>query len=103
MGDEILAIGKPVIFYDLHGLPSKIFDYGPEATAYSFEGIKEKLDQFFTSPMKYDEKLNPLRDRFFSVPEEPVGDDLNKKLFDILSDKFEKQSTSIVEDISNLN
>ena len=84
LGDEILAMGKPVIFYDLFGFPSKVLDYGNKATAYSFEDLKEKLGRFFASPKEYNNDLNFLRNKFYTVTDKSIVKVLNAKLLDIL-------------------
>ena len=83
LGDEILALGKPVIFYDYFGFPSKVLDYGPEVIAYTYDDLKRKLKEYFLDPKRYNNKLNPVRKKFYTVPDIPVKQLLNKKLEEI--------------------
>ncbi len=67
LGDEMLALGKPVIFYDFFKFPSELLDYGIEVMSYTFEDLKLKLVKFFNNPDKYNQKLDSTRKKFYSV------------------------------------
>lgn len=83
LADEMLALGKPVIFDDYDGFASEIYDYGQDVIAYDYEDIKGKLTRFFSNPEEYNANLNGLRKKLFSVPDEPVEQYLHKELMNI--------------------
>lgn len=83
LADEMLAIGKPVIFDDYDGLPSGYYDYGDDVIAYDYADIKGKLNRFFADPEGYNANLNGLRKKLYSVPAEPVEQYLQKELMHI--------------------
>lgn len=87
LADEMLALGKPVIIYDGlyedYGIPTKVYDYGPEATAHNYSDIKDKLATFFANPKGYNARLDDLRKKLFFVPAEPVKEYLHKELQNI--------------------
>jgi hypothetical protein len=80
LGDEILALGKPVIFYDYIGFPSFILDYGKEVLAYNFEDLLEKLNNYFNNPVNYNKLLEPTRKKLYttsmSSPKKLISDKL---------------------------
>ena len=88
LGDEMLALGKPVIFYNLFAFPSQIFDYGPEVLAYTFKDLKLKLDSFFENPDKYNQRLDSIRKKCFSVSNVSPKRFLNNKLTQIYQESF---------------
>ena len=83
LGDEMLALGKPVIFYDFFGFPSQIIDYGSELIAHTYEDLIRKLERYFHDPKAYNNELNPVRKKFYTVPDIPVKELLHGKLNEI--------------------
>lgn len=83
LADEMLALGKPVIFDDYDGYPSAIYDYGPEVTAYSYADIKGKLTRFFAGPEGYNANLDALRKKLYTVQNKPVEQVLQGELMSI--------------------
>jgi hypothetical protein len=83
LGDEMLALGKPVIFYDLFAFPSKIFDYGSEIISFNFDDLKLKLTKFFENPDKYNQNLDSLRKVCFNISNETPKQLLDKELIKI--------------------
>ena len=88
LADEMLALGKPVIFDDYDGFPSEIYDYGSEVIAYDYDDIKGKLTRFFADPEVYNENLNGLRNKLYSIPAEPVEQIIQKELVAIWHEKL---------------
>ncbi len=85
LADEMLALGKPIIFDDYDGYPSEIYDYGPEVTAYDYYDIKAKCARFFADPEGYNANLNVLRNKLYSIPAEPLEQVIQKELMAIWS------------------
>lgn len=83
LADEMLALGKPVIVDDYGGFPSKVYDYGPEVTAYDYDDIQGKLTRFFADPEGYNASLSGLRKKLYSIPAEPVDQVIQKELMNI--------------------
>jgi hypothetical protein len=83
LGDEMLALGKPVIFYDRLGFPSQVFDYGSEIQAYTFEDLKLKLASFFENQDKYNQRLDPIRRKCYSVSNVTPKQKLDQCLIEI--------------------
>lgn len=83
LADEMLALGKPVIFDDYDGFPSEVYDYGHEVIAYDYDDIKSKFTRFFVDPEGYNQNLNALRKKLYSVPAESVERYLHKELMNI--------------------
>ena len=84
LGDEILAIGKPVIFYDFTRF-TEIVNYGSEVISYTIEDVKSKLRSFIQNPEKYNENLNSIRKRFYTVTDISPRQLLKSKLIEIYS------------------
>lgn len=83
LADEMLALGKPVIFDDCEGYPSKVYDYGQDVIAYDYDDLKDKLTRFFADPERYNANLNGLRKKLYSVPQESIEKDLHRGLMNI--------------------
>ena len=90
LGDEMLALGKPVIFYDYIGFPSKILDYGPEYLAYTFEDLKLKLTSFLENPDEYNQSLDSIRKEYYSVSNLTPKQILDQKLIEIYSEQTKR-------------
>ena len=67
LGDEMLALGKPVIFYDYFKFPSELLDYGKEIMSHSIDDLKFKLTEYFSNPEKYNHTLDAARKKYFSI------------------------------------
>jgi hypothetical protein len=82
LGDEILALGKPLIFYDYLRFPSELLDYGSNVMSYTFFDLRLKLETFFVNPVKYNQKLDPTRKQFYHsskwTPKQLLHKQLNK-------------------------
>jgi hypothetical protein len=82
LGDEILALGKPVIFYDYFRFPSELLDYGSNVMSFTFFDLRLKLETFFVNPVKYNQKLDPTRKQFYNsskwTPKQLLHKQLNK-------------------------
>lgn len=87
LGDEMLALGKPVIFYNFFRFPSELLDYGPEVMSYTFEDLKLKLVTFFNNPEKYNQKLDSTRKNFFSVSKATPKQMLQQQLIKIYNNQ----------------
>ena len=85
LADEMLALGKPVIFDDYDGNPSEIYDYGPDVTAYSYDDIRDKLNRFFANPSAYNRNLDDFREKLYYCYDQPVEQVLRKELMAIWS------------------
>jgi hypothetical protein len=83
LADEMLALGKPVIFDDFDGFPSKIFDYGGQLTAHSLEEVRGKLDQFFKDPVEYAERIKSVCSGLYCTSDFPVQEVLHTRLHEI--------------------
>jgi hypothetical protein len=92
LADEMLALGKPIIFDDFDGYPSEVYDYGSEVIAYDYADIKAKLNKFFADPEGYNANLNALRDRLFFVPSVPVDQFIGTKLATIWNESVGEPS-----------
>lgn len=63
LGDEMLASGKKVLFYDYYGMPSGLHDYeGFPVLVYSYEELSSRLRQiieqnYFMDPQTHDRML----------------------------------------------
>ena len=93
LADEMMALGKPVIFDDYDGYPSEIYDYGPDVIAYSYDDIRDKLARFFADPSAYNANLNNLRKRLYTVPEQPVQQVLERELMNIWEANHNSEQT----------
>ena len=82
LGDEILALGKPLIFYDYFRFPSELLDYGSDVMSYTFYDLRSKLETYFLDPVKYNQKLDPTRIQFYNsskwTPKQLLHKQLNK-------------------------
>ncbi len=94
LGDEMLALGKPVIFYDYIGFPSTFLDYGSEILAYTFEDVKLKLTSFFENPGKYNQSLNSIRNKCFNVSNETPKQLLDKGLIEIYHNHYQESHST---------
>jgi hypothetical protein len=83
LGDEILALGKPVIFYDYFGFPGKILNLGSKLQAFTYEDLKLKLTSFLDNPDKYNKSLDPIRKKYYSISNTTPKLMLDKKLSEI--------------------
>jgi hypothetical protein len=83
LGDEMLALGKPVIFYENVRFASEFFDYGSEVISFHFEDMKLKLTSFIENPIKFNQRLGPIRKKCYSVSNELPKQMLVKKLEEI--------------------
>jgi hypothetical protein len=90
LGDEMLALGKPVIFYEYVRFASEFFDYGPEVMSYTFEDLKLKLVTFFNNPDKYNQKLASIRKKCFNISNETPKQLLDKELIEIYREQTKK-------------
>jgi hypothetical protein len=83
LGDEMLALGKPVIFYDYLKITSEFFDYGSEVISFNFDDVKLKLTSFIENPEKYNQSLDPIRKKCFNISNESPKQLLDKELIEI--------------------
>jgi hypothetical protein len=90
LGDEMLALGKPIIFYDFFRFPSDLLDYGPEVMSYTFEDLKLKLVTFFNNPDKYNQKLDSIRKKCFNISNETPKQLLHKELIEIYREQTKR-------------
>jgi hypothetical protein len=67
LGDEMLALGKPVIFYEYVTFASEFYDYGSDVIAYNYFEIEKKLGNYFKNPIKYNKDLIPIKTRSYSL------------------------------------
>ena len=86
----MLAFGKPVIFYDFVGMPSQLLDYGPEVLAYTFKDMRLKLASFFQNPDKYNQRLDSIRKKCFSVSNVTPKRLLDKELIEIYREQTKR-------------
>ena len=84
LGDEMLALGKPVIFDDFDGFPGDIYDYGSSVVSKSYEETRQKFSNFFDDKRKYSDDLSPLRNYLFTTSKEPIRHVINKELCTVL-------------------
>ncbi len=87
LGDEILALGKPVIFYDFFKFPSELLDYGNEVMSYNIEDLKFKLFAFLNNPEKYNQNLDSTREKYYSVSKVTPKQMLHQQLIKIFHNK----------------
>jgi len=83
MADEMMALGKPVIFHDTYGFPSQVFDYGSEVTMHSYPQFVEAFRAFKHDRVAFNAKYDGLRQRLFG---ERV--DVNLGIQDILHEQL---------------
>jgi hypothetical protein len=83
LGDEMLALGKPVIFYEYVRFACEFFDYGSEVISFNFDDLKLKLTTFFENPDKYNQSLNSIREKCFNISNETPKQLLDKELIEI--------------------
>jgi hypothetical protein len=86
LADEMLALGKPVIFDDFDGFPSKISDYGRQFTALNFAQLQDKLNQFFSDPTGYTKMIKSICSNLYCAPDFPVDKVLQKRLHEIYAE-----------------
>ena len=84
LADEMLALGKPVVFDDYDGFPSEVYDYGAQVTSYNYKDLRAKFSEFFANPGDYNAGLNALRKKLYTVPVESAEVLIQKKLNHIL-------------------
>lgn len=86
LGDEMLAAGKPVIFYDYSGFPSHFFKYnGFPVIAYSYNELVIKLRDAINDDLMDKSQFLMLRKKYYSLPcEKNIKHKINEKLEDIL-------------------
>jgi hypothetical protein len=65
MADEMLALGKPVIFHDTYGFPSQVFDYGREVTLHTYDQYVNAFKAFKNDRSAFNERYRVLRRRLF--------------------------------------
>jgi hypothetical protein len=85
LGDEMLAAGKPVLFYDYLGFPSAYFDYeGYPVIAYSYEELSERLRDIKKGRFMGKTKFDQMRERFYTANNDgKVKEILQKELLKI--------------------
>jgi len=88
LGDEMLALGKPVIFYDYLKFASEFFDYGSEVISFNFDDVKLKLTSFIENPEKYNQSLDPIRKKCFNISNESPKQLLDKELIEIYHNRY---------------
>ncbi len=67
LGDEILAMRKPVIFFDYYGIPSTFYDYdGYPVIAKNIEQIEHKIDMIVSNEFMTDDQFKMLAKKFYS-------------------------------------
>ena len=67
LGDEMLALGKPVIFYEYVRFASEFYDYGSDVIAYNYFQIEKKLKNYFSKPVKYNKDLISIKTKTYSL------------------------------------
>ena len=82
----MLALSKPVIFYDYTGFPIDILDYGSEVLACTFKDLKLKLSSFLEDSKKYNQGLDTIRKKYYSVSKIAPKQKLDKKMLEIYYD-----------------
>jgi hypothetical protein len=65
MADEMMALGKPVVFHDTYGFPSQVFDYGSEVTMHSYSQFAEAFRAFKLDRVAFNVRYASLRKRLF--------------------------------------
>ena len=83
LADEMLALGKPVIFDDFDGFPSKIFDYGDQLIAHSLDEVRGKLNQFFENSVEYAARIKSACSDLYCASDFPVQEELHNRLREI--------------------
>ena len=83
MADEMLALGKPVIFHDTYGFPSQVFDYGSEVTMHSYSQFAEAFRAFKHDRVAFNARYASLRKRLFG---ENIG--TNSSIQEILHEQL---------------
>ncbi|MFC1743997.1 hypothetical protein ACFL35_08385 [Candidatus Riflebacteria bacterium] len=87
LGEEMLARGKQVIFYDFYaGLPTSFFDYeGAPIFAFNYQQLADKVDKIIKGhSLMPQEIFDNFRMRFFSsYPPGNVRDKLREQLIEI--------------------
>ena len=66
LADEMIASGKPVIIFQPEDYPSCVLDYGPEVISKNFEDLNIKVNEIKSNLKLYNEKLNLIRNRFYT-------------------------------------
>ena len=66
LADEMIASGKPVIIFQAEDYPSCVLDYGPEVISKNFEDLNIKVNEIKSNLKLYNEKLNLIRNRFYT-------------------------------------
>ena len=83
MADEMMALGKPVIFHDTYGFPSQVFDYGNEVTMNSYSQFAEAFRAFKHDRVAFNARYASLRERLFGE-----NIDTNLSIQDILHEQL---------------
>jgi hypothetical protein len=90
LGDEMLSLGKPVIFYEYVRFASEFYDYGSGVISYDFEDMKFKLTSYFENPDKYNQRLDSTRKKCFNVSNETPKQLLDKGLIEIYREQTKR-------------
>jgi len=72
LADEMLALGKPVVFHDTYGFPSEVFDYGSAVTRSDLEGLKLFFEQFRVDNSTLENIVENIRSNLFADPAAPL-------------------------------
>ena len=90
LGDEMLALGKPVIFYEYVRFASEFYDYGSGVISYDIEDMKIKLASFFENPDKYNQSLDSIRKKCFNISNVSPKRLLDKELIEIYHNHYQE-------------
>jgi len=74
LGDEMLACGKPVLFYDYFGFPTSFFDYDDYPfIVHNFSALKKEVARILSSSFLSDEDFAELRDNYYSIRDDSTS------------------------------
>ena len=65
LADEMLASSKPVIIFEPDDFPSCFLDYGSDIIAKDLEDLDIKVKKIKSDLNFYNNKINPIRERFY--------------------------------------
>ena len=67
LGDEMLAAGKPVLFYDYYGVPTPYFDYeGYPVIVYDYDELSNRLQDIIDGNFMDEKQFSEMRKRFYN-------------------------------------
>ena len=66
LADEMLAAGKPTIIFENDHIPSSMLDYGADIVSSDLTDLERKVSNIKSDINKYNEKLNLVRNKFFT-------------------------------------